>query len=146
MPDRARRLMFLGMVLFVVGLVSGLAMPLFRNPRMGLSAHLEGVLNGLFLMAAGLVWPHVRLAEVRAGVAWRLALLGTWGNWAVTTLAAILGTKSLTPIASAGFGAGRWQETLVTFGFATSGLAILAAAVLLAIGLAGRGAGAAKGS
>ena len=146
MSDRGRRLMFLGMVLFLLGLVSGLAMPLFTNPRMGLSAHLEGVLNGLFLVAAGLVWPHVRLSDYRGGVAWRLALVGTYGNWAVTTLAAILGTKSLTPIASAGFGAGRWQETLVTFGFATSGLAILTAALLLAIGLSGRGPGVARGS
>ena len=40
----------------------------------------------------------------------------------------------MTPIAGAGFGAGRWPEALVTAGFVVVGLTILAATVLLLVG------------
>ena len=49
------RLLFLGMLLFLIGLVFALFIPMMANPRMGLSAHLEGVLNGLFLLILGLI-------------------------------------------------------------------------------------------
>lgn len=62
------------------------------------------------------------------------ALGGTYGNWAVTLLAASLGTAAMTPIASAGFGAQRWQEGLVTFGFVAIGISILVASGLLLFG------------
>jgi hypothetical protein len=46
-----RRLMWHGILLFLLGLVTGLAEQRFTNPRMGLAAHLEGVMNGTFLIA-----------------------------------------------------------------------------------------------
>jgi hydroxylaminobenzene mutase len=39
----------LGLTLFVIGLLTGFAIPALKNPRMGLTSHLEGVLNGMFL-------------------------------------------------------------------------------------------------
>ena len=55
-------------------------------------------------------------------------------NWAVTTLAAVLGAASLSPI-TGGHGALPWQETVVTAGFMTVGIAIVAASVLVLWGL-----------
>jgi hypothetical protein len=46
-----RRLMWHGMFLFLLGLVTGFAEQNFANVRMGLAAHLEGVMNGTFLVA-----------------------------------------------------------------------------------------------
>jgi (hydroxyamino)benzene mutase len=40
----------------------------------------------------------------------------------------------MTPLTGAGYGAARWQETLVAFGFASVGLTIVATAILLLIG------------
>src|ERR1700759_5661765 len=54
----------LGLVLFVIGLLTGFAIPALKNPRMGLTSHLEGVLNGMFLALLGLLWPHVHLPHV----------------------------------------------------------------------------------
>lgn len=51
----------LGLALFLLGLLTGLAIPAMKNPRMGLSSHLEAVLNGMFLVLLGLLWPHVEL-------------------------------------------------------------------------------------
>ena len=56
MKDFNRRLMFHGMLLFIVGLLTGFAEQHFANVRMGLAAHLEGLMNGIFLLALGAIW------------------------------------------------------------------------------------------
>src|SRR5436853_959867 len=133
--DSKRRLMWHGMLLFLLGLLTGLVEQHFSNPRMGLAAHLEGVMNGTFLVALGAIWVEVRLsARLKAGAYWS-ALYGTYVNWAVTTLAAVFGAASLSPITGAGYSALPWQETVVTVGFMTVGIAIIAASVLFLWGL-----------
>lgn len=57
-----RRLMWHGMFLFLLGLVTGLLEQRFTNMRMGVWAHLEGVMNGIFLVALGAIWTEVRLS------------------------------------------------------------------------------------
>jgi (hydroxyamino)benzene mutase len=133
--DSKRSLIWHGMFLFLLGLLTGLVEHQFINPRMGLAAHLEGVMNGIFLVALGAVWADVRLSpRLRAGAYWS-ALYGTYVNWGVTSLAAGVGAASLSPITGAGHTALPWQETLVTFGFITVGIAIIAASVLILWGL-----------
>ena len=61
MESLGRRLMFHGMVLFLLGLGTGFAEQHFANVRMGLAAHLEGLMNGIFLIALGAIWHEVRL-------------------------------------------------------------------------------------
>jgi len=51
------------MVLFLIGLFTGLAQPHFANIRMALAAHLEAVMNGTFLLAVGAIWSEVRLSS-----------------------------------------------------------------------------------
>ena len=108
-----RKLMMHGMTLFLLGLITGLAIPYLRNPRSGLAAHLEGVLNGMFLVLAGLAWQELKLSERALAIAYRLLLVGTWLNWATVLMTAILGTSKATPIAGAGYGASPAEETLV---------------------------------
>src|SRR5664280_3626813 len=78
MEGTNRRLMFHGMSLFVLGLLTGFAEQHFANVRMGLAAHLEGVMNGTFLVALGAIWSHVRLSPLKAAVAFWTALYGTY--------------------------------------------------------------------
>ena len=130
-----RRLLWHGMALFLIGLFTGLAEQHFANVRMALAAHLEGVMNGTFLIAVGAIWSELRLSSRANAVAYWALLGGTYGNWAVTTIAAILGTAALSPITGAGHGAAQWQEVLVTAGFVLIGLAIISASVLLLWGL-----------
>lgn len=134
MHDRGRSLLWHGIALFLLGLLTGLAMPALRNPRMGLAAHLEGVMNGIFLLALGSAWSKARLSSRQSAIAYWAALGGTYGNWAVTLTAAVLGTAAMTPIASAGFGSQPLQEAVVTFGFVAVGIAILVASGLLLLG------------
>ena len=50
---QGHRLLQLGVTLFLLGLLVGFAVQSLANPRMGLASHIEGVMNGLFLMALG---------------------------------------------------------------------------------------------
>src|ERR1700722_4919185 len=130
MEGSNRRLMWHGMLLFLIGLLTGFAELHFANVRMGLAAHLEGVMNGIFLLALGAGWPEVRLSSSAKVIAFWTALYGTYGNWFVTTLAAVFGTAALSPITGAGHTGLGWQESLVTIGFMSVGLAIVAPAAL----------------
>jgi hydroxylaminobenzene mutase len=123
------------MLLFLLGLLTGFLETQFANPRMGLAAHLEGVLNGIFLVAVGAVWAEVRLSLRLKTWAYWSALYGTYANWATTTLAAVFGTAALSPITGAGHRGRPWQETLVTLGFLSVGIVIVVSAVLVLWGL-----------
>ncbi len=130
-----RSLMWHGMCLFLLGLVTGFAEQHFANIRMGLAAHLEGVMNGTFLVALGAVWIEVRLSPRTKTIAYWTALYGTYGNWVITVLAAVFGTAALSPITGAGHSGQAWQESLVTVGFVTVGITIVASSVLVLWGL-----------
>jgi len=135
MENTKRRLAWHGMVLFLLGLVTGLVEANFQNPRMGLAAHLEGVMNGTFLIALAAIWSNVKLSLRQETVAFWSLLYGTYANWAVTMLAAALGTAALSPITGAGHSALPWQEMFVTFGFVTVGVAIIGGSLLVLWGL-----------
>ena len=135
MEDSKRRLLRHGMILFLLGLLTGFVEHRYTNPRMGLAAHLEGVMNGTFLLALAAGWAEVRLnSRLKSAAYWGM-LYGTYMNWAMTTLAAILGTAALSPITGAGHGGQPWQENLVTFGFMTVGAAMVASSILVLCGL-----------
>ena len=135
MDDKKRQLIWCGIFLFLLGLLTGFAEEQFRNPRMGLAAHLEGLMNGTFLVALGAIWTEVRLSPGLKTAAYWASLYGTYMNWALTTFAAIFGTAALSPITAAGYSGLAWQENLITLGFMTVGIVIVACSVLILWGL-----------
>jgi hydroxylaminobenzene mutase len=138
MENTNRRLMWHGMFLFLLGLVTGFVEQRFTNMRMGLAAHLEGVMNGIFLIALGAIWTEVKLPPPAKAVAFWAALYGTYVNWIVTTLAAVFGTAALSPITAAGHSGLPWQESLVTAAFMSVGVVIVTSSVLVLWGLRAR--------
>jgi hydroxylaminobenzene mutase len=130
-----RRLMFHGMFLFVLGLLTGFAEQHFTNVRMGLAAHLEGLMNGTFLIALGGIWSHVRLSPKASSIAYWTVLYGTYMNWLVTMLAAVFGTAALSPITGVGHSGLAWQESLVSAAFMSVGITIVLASLLILWGL-----------
>ena len=136
--DRRRRLFWHGIFLFLLGLVVGAFVQRMTNPRMGLSAHLGGVMTGTFLAVLGALWAELRLPPCAESAAYRLALFGTYGSSASLLLAAILGTSRMTPIAGAGHTAAAWQEAIVNLGLQSTAAGILLCCLLLLWGLRGR--------
>src|SRR2546428_1161894 len=97
-----RRLVWHGIFLFFLGLVVGMFVPLMTNPRMALSAHVGGVMTGIFLAVLGAVWGELRLAPRAETSAYWLALFGNYGSSPSLLLAALFRTSTMTPIAGAG--------------------------------------------
>ena len=135
MENTGRRLMWHGMFLFLIGLFTGFLEQHFANVRMGLAAHLEGVMNGIFLLALGGAWSAVNLRPAIKATAYWTVLYGSYMNWVFTTLAAIFGTGALSPITAPGRTGQPWQETVVTAGFMSVGLVIVFSTVLILWGL-----------
>jgi hydroxylaminobenzene mutase len=108
---------------------------------MALAAHLEGVMNGILLLALGAVWNEVRLPHSLKVTAYWAALYGAYVNWLVTSLAAAFGTAAGSPITSAGHSGQPWQESLIALGFISVSIAIIATSLLLLWGLRGTAAG-----
>jgi len=139
MDNTGRRLAWYGMLLFLLGLITGLAEQRFANIRMGLAAHLEGLMNGIFLMALGAVWSGVKLPPAPKVIAYRTGLYGSYANWAFTAAAAIWGTASFSPINGTAHGAAVWKETIVTLGLLSVVVTMITASALMLWGLRRRG-------
>lgn len=134
MNQRAQTLLGLGALLFFMGLVSGFVVPAMMNPRMGLSGHLEGVMNGMFLIVIGVAWPKLHLTPVYQTITYWMLIYGTFANWLFITFAAIFGTNAMTPIAGSGHQGLPWQETVVSAGLSSVGIAMVVACGLLVWG------------
>ncbi len=134
----ARRVCWHGTLLFLLGLATGAVIPYFANPRMGLSAHLAGVQNGMFLLLLGLVWRELALSPGALRAIFVLALASMYGTWIGLVLAAVLGTSRSTPIAGAGFQAAPLAEASVALLLGATSVAIVVAAILVLRGFGAR--------
>ncbi len=128
-------LLQLGIVLFLIGLLTGFVVPKLANPRMGLASHLEGVMNGMFLVILGLLWPRLDLSHAWLVATFCLAIYGTFANWLATLLAAAWGAGASMPIAAPGRRGSPRQEAVINFLLVSLSLAVVAASVLVIVGL-----------
>ena len=131
----SRTLVALGALLFLLGLLTGVLVPAVRSPRIGLSAHLEGVMNGTFLMVVGAIWHHVHLSRSLSRLCLWLLLYGTFANWLFVSLGGVFGAGRMMPIAGGGMTAQPWQEFVVGAGLITLSVAMVIGCGLLTWGL-----------
>lgn len=128
-------LLQLGIALFLLGLLTGFAIPKLKSPRMGLSGHLEGVMNGMFLVILGLLWELLDLSEAWLTITFWLAIYGTFANWLAVLLAAIWGAGSMMVVAGQGHQASAGREGVVRFFLVTVSLAMVAVCAIIIVGL-----------
>jgi len=132
----AATLLRLGMVLFLLGLLTGFLLPAMANPRMGLSSHLEGVLNGIFLLVLGLAWGRLALGDRMRRVAIGLAAFGTYTNWAATLAAGFVGAgATMMPIAGGGHVGLPVQELLIGVALMSLSVAMIGVSAIVLWGL-----------
>ena len=132
---QSERFIFLGIFLFLLGLITGLIVPLFPNPRMGLSSHIEGVLNGMFLVLLGLIWHRVNLDTRWLKITWWLSLYGTFANWFGILVAAVFNAGEMLGVAAKGVKGPDAAEAVVKFSLVSLSLAMIMICVLILIGL-----------
>lgn len=132
--DASQVLCFAGLALFTLGLLNGLAIPRMRSPRLGLSAHLTGVQAGTFLIAVGVMWPRLSLAQ-----AWSDVLAnGLWVSmvliWLSLVLAGVFGAGHGLAIAGQGMTTTPGRQRLVSVLLIAGSLGCLVAvAAMLAL-------------
>jgi len=134
-PMAKRRLIWHGTLIFLLGLLAGAVVPLLKNPRMGLAAHVGGVLSGTFLILVGLIWEEIKLPVRTKKANFWLFLYASHTGWLAQFLAGLFGTSRSTPIGGAGFSGTAWQETVVDFVAISFSVAIALAGILTLWGL-----------
>lgn len=129
-------LIALGLVLFLLGLVTGLAVPASKNPRMGVASHLQGMTNGPFLIVVGLLWPRLDLSHAAEVVTVVLLVYGTYANWLATQLGALWGAgRRFAPGATGDHRSSAGRELVVDALLLTLAPAMIVATLLLLVGL-----------
>ena len=137
---QGHRLLQVGVLLFLYALLLGLAIPSFSLPRLALSAHLLAIMQGLFLMVAGLFWPRLKLAPAAALAAFWLLLYGCFATSAANLLgAAWHAGNTLLPLAAGAARGSALQEGVIAAGLRTGGAALILVLALVAWGLRGSG-------
>jgi hydroxylaminobenzene mutase len=131
-----RRLLQLGAALFLCGLLVGLAVPKFTVPRLGLSTHLLGLMQGTFLMVAGLLWPRLRLTPRSSRLGLGLAAYGCLAAWMANLLGAIWGAgATIVPFAAGAARGTGLQEGVVRVLLISSAPCLIGAVAILLWGL-----------
>jgi len=126
----------LGLILFLLGLFTGMAIPALKNPRMGLAGHMVGMTNGPFLIVVGLMWPHVDLSHAWQVITIWLLAYGSFANWLAMQLGALWGGgRKFAPGATGDHRASAGKERTVDFLLVSLAPIMIAATVLLLVGV-----------
>ncbi len=132
---QSNKLIFLGVLLFLFGLIVGLVVPIFENPRMGVSSHIEGVLNGMLLVILGLIWHKINLSNRWLKITFWLAVYGTFANFIGILIAAIFNGGKMLGIMANGQEGAPWVEGVVGFSLISLSIAMLVVAIATLVGL-----------
>jgi hydroxylaminobenzene mutase len=131
-------LLQVGIFLFLVALLVGLVVPTFAAPRLGLSTHLLGIMQGIFLMVIGILWPRLRLTPVLARIGFVLAVYGCLAAWTANLSGAILGAgNSMLPIAAGPAHGTAIQEGIIAIALRSAAVSLIAVVLLILWGLRG---------
>lgn len=133
---QGHRLLQVGMLLFLFALLVGLVVPSFAVPRLGLSTHLLGILQGIFLMVLGLLWPRLRITRALGQIGVVLAVCGCLAASTANLLGAIWRAgNSMLPIAAGSARGSSIQEGIIEIALRSAAVSLIAVAILLLWGL-----------
>ena len=129
------KLIFFGILLFLLGLMGGFLIPFMPNPRMGLSSHLEGIMNGIFLVILGLFWERIALSSKWLNITFWLSIYGTFANWLGILIAAIFNAGKDLTVAANGQEGSPLAEGIVTLLLISLSIAMVVICTTVLIGL-----------
>lgn len=132
---QSNKLIFLGVLLFLLGLIVGLIVPILANPRMGVSSHIEGVLNGMFLIILALIWHKIDLSDRWLKITFWLLVYGTFTNFLGILVAAIFNGGKMLGIMANGQEGSPIVEGVITFSLISLSIAMIVVCATILIGL-----------
>jgi (hydroxyamino)benzene mutase len=133
---QAHWLLRAGIGLVLAAAFLGLAIPHFTVPRLALSAHVIALLQGIFLIVAGLQWSRLELTTVQARAAFWLLIYQAIAAPLTNLLAGAWGAgNSVLPLAAGLARGGSSQEVVINFGLRSAGAALIVGLLLMLWGL-----------
>jgi hydroxylaminobenzene mutase len=102
MSRQSHRLLQMGIVFFVFSSLEGFAIPSLAAPRLGLSAHTLSALQGVLLLALGLMWPRLNLGASASRMAFWSFIYSALAILAAYLMAAAWGAGNETMPLAAG--------------------------------------------
>jgi (hydroxyamino)benzene mutase len=132
----AQRLFQIGIGLFLFSVLIGFAIPRFTVPRVALSAHLIGMLQGMFLTIIGLLWSRLSLRPGQSKIAFWLMVYQAVTATLSNLLAAAWGAgHTMIPMAAGAARGGNTQEIIISIGLRSTALCLILALLLILWGL-----------
>jgi (hydroxyamino)benzene mutase len=117
---QGNRLLQVGIALFLFTSLEGFAVPYFAAPRLGLSVHTLSALQGVLLLALGLVWPRLKLGATTSRITFWLLIYSDFAILAAYVMAAAWGAGNETMPLVAGAAHGSTVQEMVIKGVAYS--------------------------
>ena len=125
-----------GVALILAAALAGLAIPHFALPRLALSGHLIGLLQGMFLLIAGLLWPRLTLGPSQSRVAFGLLVYQAIAAPLANLLGAAWGAgMSIVPMAAGAARGTTIQEAAVELLLRSAGASLIISLALILWGL-----------
>src|SRR5437879_4547193 len=93
---QGHRLLQIGVALFLFSSFEGFAIPYLAAPRLGLSVHTLSALQGVLLLALGLVWPKLNLGAITSRIAFWLLIYAAFAILIAYVIAAAWGAGNET--------------------------------------------------
>jgi len=109
-----RRLLQLGVAMFLFTSFEGFVIPALASPNLGRSVHTLSGFTGVLFQAMGLAWPMLRLGMTAARIAFWFLIYSALATIAGFIVAALWGAGgSVMPIAAQGARGSNFQETVI---------------------------------
>ncbi|MBZ9853735.1 hypothetical protein LB566_07985 [Mesorhizobium sp. CA13] len=102
LPRQGHRLLQLGIALLLFSSFEGFAIPYLAAPRLGLSVHTLSALQGVLLLALGLVWSRLNLGVAMSRIAFWLLIYSALAILAAYVMASLWGAGNETMPLAAG--------------------------------------------
>ena len=137
LPHQVQCLLQTGIVFILYASFEGFAIPFVASPRVGLSAHTLGALEGVLLLALGLLWPRLSLRAIVSRVAFWCLLYSAFAILGAYTIAAAWGVGNETIVLAGELPHGlhhgsAFQETLIKIlSYSSAPTGIIAFALIL---------------
>lgn len=104
----------IGIALFVFTGLEGFVIPSLPVPPLGRSVHTLSALQGVMILALGLMWPRLNLGTTASRIAFWTYIYSSFATLIPFIMAAVWGAGNTTiPLAAGGAYGGAIQETLI---------------------------------
>lgn len=133
LAQQSQRLLQIGVGLLLFASFEGFVIPYVAAPRLGLSAHTLSGLQSVLLLALGLAWTRLNLANVASRVAFWLLVYSTFAILAAYVLGAFCGAgnETMTMAAGAAHGSPMQEAAIKVVAYSSAPTGIISFALIL---------------